>query len=854
MNRALAGAFAAWALLASPGAGLAQLPDEPQERERAELGGLIDRDRPLEIEADELVYEQARDIYEATGNVLIRQPDGATLEADWVTFNATTFIGVASGNVVLRQGDDVVRSQFATVDLRRTVAMATHATVDTPDPGFAFEGETVRKTGVNTYSLERAVFTTCRCQPDGTRRPWQIEADRADVRVGGYAVARDVTFRALGVPVLYTPWLALPVKTERQTGFLIPTFETSTRNGVTFSTPFFWAASDQVNVLLAPTYYTDRGFKAFGATEYVFDERGFGRAGGAVLPNDQEVHRPPLQTPGAADPSNPNTDDTPFSEHRWAYFWRHEQPLEQGIRLGTDISAASDNEYVVDFDDLDSHYRNARFMESIAFASYARRNNYADVELAYNDDLQNPDDLDRDAKLLQRLPDVQAARLPDQIPFLAEAFPRIPLHASIDTRYTYFVQSERRDNRFDVVGGPTDFGLVGPVGGRFFDTGIDGIFDPDETGFPLAGTNDPHRDDFVLIPGGTEGDGIFQEGELLADRGHRVELEPRLSLPLRLGIVELLSEAGVREALYYTHEFSGESRTAFTGRVDARTRFGRRFELGQARLDHLVEPGVAFGLLETHETEDRPLFVPQAAVRPRRIIAGDLRTLLREPTDRLEDERVLTASVGNRLYTRSGAADTSRLLGELRLAASYDFVRDDADTEDQEQKSLSYLFVDSAVHPWRNLLLQGQLGYDPEESDVEEALAAVSWRGDTDHRLAPNDVERRHEVRLAYRYLRDLPPFFEDFRRSDEVFEDAEENFDRIEQLNATGVWVATRMLDLFVNGYTSLESSKVSGGSIGGLLHSECACWRVRVELERRLRPEDTRFRVNLQLAGFGL
>jgi lipopolysaccharide assembly outer membrane protein LptD (OstA) len=855
MWRALAGAFAAWALLASPEIGHAGAQEEPAgERERAELSALVGRDQPIEIEADELVYEQERDVYEATGNVVIRQPDGATLEADWITFNATTRIGVASGNVVIRQGDDVVRSQFATVDLRRTVAMATHATVDTPDPGFVFDGETVRKTGVNTYSLDRAVFTTCRCRPDGSRRPWQIEAQRADVHVGGYAIARDVTFRALGLPLLYSPWLALPVKTERQSGLLIPSFEASSRNGAAAKLPFFWAAADPVNVLLRPSFYSARGFSGYGETEYLFGERGFGRAGGSFLPEDKEVRNNRNEMVRPADPNLPYDPKTPFSEHRWGMFARHEQPLTQTTRLGTDVTLVSDNDYVLDFDDVGSRYRNSRFVEAMGYAAYAHGNRYADLEISLNNDVQSPQDLDRDRITLQRMPDIRVARLPDRVPRLAEALPWLPLQLSFETRYTYFYQPDYGTilaSAFPTLVPATPTGnrtASGAAAAQFFDTGPDGIFDADETGptLPAGSTNpanifDRHRDSIL---GRGELDGIFQEGELLADHGHRIEFSPRLAVPARLGILEMLGEVGVREALYQADLAGGDSRTAYTGRLDSRTRFGRRFQLGQARLDHLVEPGVAFAVLRTANNAQNPLFIPEPHVRPRRLIDGDLRNLLRDPSDRLEDQALLIASLGNRLFTRSGVSGISRMLAELRLSGGYDF----------ERRGAANFFLDTNVNPWRSLVLRGQLGYNPRGEGLEEALAAVSWRGETDHRLTPVDPERRHEVSLAYRYLRDLPPFFDAFRRSDKVFDDFQLGFDRVAQLSLEGRFAVARLFDVFGAGYTSFEDSDLSGGTIGVITHSECACWRVRAELDRSVRPEEITFRLRLELAGFGL
>ena len=145
------------------------------------------RDAPFTLHADEVSYEPDRETYEAVGNVRVELEGGRLLSADWLAFNATTRAGVASGNVRIRDGEDTVVADFAAVDLDTLVAIATDATLDTGTPGFVAKGDPIHKTGINTYQVDDASLTTCRCPPDSGCPPWDIKAKHADVRVGGYA-------------------------------------------------------------------------------------------------------------------------------------------------------------------------------------------------------------------------------------------------------------------------------------------------------------------------------------------------------------------------------------------------------------------------------------------------------------------------------------------------------------------------------------------------------------------------------------------------------------------------------------------------------------------------------------------
>jgi LPS-assembly protein len=211
------------------------------------------------LTADQVNYDSERDLYEATGNVKIVQADGRVLTADWLVFNGSTRTGVASGDVVVSGAQNTVRAQFVAVDLRSAVSVALQGSMDNPVPGFLVNGEVIERTGVDTFQIERGNFTTCRCPPDTERRPWEIDAKEASVEVGGYAHGKDLWFKVLDVPVLYVPWLIFPVKTERQSGFLMPSFTQSSRNGTLIALPFFWAPLEEVNVMLTPEWVGRRG-------------------------------------------------------------------------------------------------------------------------------------------------------------------------------------------------------------------------------------------------------------------------------------------------------------------------------------------------------------------------------------------------------------------------------------------------------------------------------------------------------------------------------------------------------------------------------------------------------------------
>jgi lipopolysaccharide assembly outer membrane protein LptD (OstA) len=283
----------------------------------------------------------------------------------------------------------------------------------------------------------------------------------------------------------------------------------------------------------------------------------------------------------------------------------------------------------------------------------------------------------------------------------------------------------------------------------------------------------------------------------------------------------------------------------FTGRFNAQMHFSKELVLGGRSLNHLLEPQLSFGYISDDDDQDEnPLFIPNAAVVPDRLINEDIRVLLRNPSDRISEERLLIGAINNRFFAPPSSGDYApRLVAETRIGGGYDFYRSNA----------SNGYVSGGFYPNDNLSFNGLWGYDLHEEHPSEGEAQVSWRSEPRYTLRSSISERRHEFTLRYRYLRDIPRVFEAFRRNDDVFEDFEENFNRINQLSATLNVSLFRQLDVFGTGYLSLEDSSATEGTIGIAFLSSCACWELIGSIQQRTRPDDTRFTIELRLSGLG-
>jgi LPS-assembly protein len=177
----------------------------------------------------------------ASGNVVFTNADGR-ISAERVEFDTGTGIGTfydASGIMSLGQQ-----------------AAANAAAFGGQDPDVYFYGAKLEKLGPRKYRITRGGFTTC-VQP--TPR-WEVTSGSVVLNLDDYAIARNTLLKVKGVPLMYLPVIYYPIqKSERATGFLLPTYGTSTLRGQSISNAFFWAINRSQDATLFHDWFTRTG-------------------------------------------------------------------------------------------------------------------------------------------------------------------------------------------------------------------------------------------------------------------------------------------------------------------------------------------------------------------------------------------------------------------------------------------------------------------------------------------------------------------------------------------------------------------------------------------------------------------
>ncbi|PTN35168.1 LPS-assembly protein LptD [Desulfonatronum sp. SC1] len=233
-------------LLAWPHAGNAQSMFQQDLSTSPEL--------PWTLEADRVESLQAEQIFEAHGNVLIRQGPNL-IQADTARYFRETGFALLNGNVRIEWDGDILVGDRADFDLLNNVGWVTDGEMFMAQDHVYIRGDLLEKRCERTYAFKGAHLTTC----DGPVPAWSIKSSEGEVTTGGYAQMWHPRFQVKNTPVLYSPYMIFPVKTERQSGFLIPEPSFSSRLGAGLSLPYYWAIDEEQDATFYANMMSKRG-------------------------------------------------------------------------------------------------------------------------------------------------------------------------------------------------------------------------------------------------------------------------------------------------------------------------------------------------------------------------------------------------------------------------------------------------------------------------------------------------------------------------------------------------------------------------------------------------------------------
>lgn len=286
---------------------------------RLDRGMASDKTMPTFIEASQMQGDGQNNL-KMQGNAVVRRQDGV-LKASIIDYNKGTGVMDAQINArLIRDGNVISGSGILYKSDDGT------ATVDQPnfwiENGGAGVGSWADVFNKNQMSLTDVVYSGCPCpQPS-----WYIETEKLDLDfAANEGVAKNGVLYFKDFPILASPYLSFPLKKERKSGFLIPTFGATSNTGVDFTQPYYFNIAPNMDMTSQLRAMSKRGLQYGNEFRYM-GENYRGLMAGTYLNRD-------LQT---------GTD-------RWLYTANHMQRLGGGFFAGYNVSGVSDDNYFNDF-------------------------------------------------------------------------------------------------------------------------------------------------------------------------------------------------------------------------------------------------------------------------------------------------------------------------------------------------------------------------------------------------------------------------------------------------------------------------------------------------------------------------
>nr|WP_239537584.1 LPS assembly protein LptD [Dyella mobilis] len=275
-------------------------------------------------------------IYHLTGHVKTVRAD-QELHADVADYNSDTTDYDARGNVHYQEATHLVSADHVVGNTNNSTTLATgnvrFQMLDSHGNGTAVRSQ---QFDANRSRYSVATYSTC----DIGRHIWEIRAKKIDTDENtGRGVARDATMNLYGIPFLYTPYMSFPLNNDRQSGFLYPYFEHTGNAGYQFRIPYYFNLAPNYDATLTPRYYSLRGVMLSGEARYLFPKTS-GTFDFEFLPND--LYNDQKITPTSIDTQG---------QQRYLYRFVNNTSLWPGWSLNTNITRASDQNYLHDFGD-----------------------------------------------------------------------------------------------------------------------------------------------------------------------------------------------------------------------------------------------------------------------------------------------------------------------------------------------------------------------------------------------------------------------------------------------------------------------------------------------------------------------
>lgn len=322
------------------------------------------------LRADHLSHDQKEELVRASGNVEMEWT-GAHLYAAMASYWRGKGMVVAEGGVRLNKNGDTLSGERAEFYLESQKGTVDKGELFLKQHNIHVGGEKIDKTGEQDYRIKNGTISTC----DNPSSGWKFKVDDLKLTVDEFATGRNAVLYLADVPAFWLPYIIFPAKSERQSGFLIPTAGNSTKKGAFLEIPYYFAPSPSMDMTFTADLQSRRGAGLAIDHRYLGENKGQGQSHGYII---YDLEKNKIRGDIEIKQQHNFTENT---------YWR------------ADVSYALDRDYFRDYGALNGEY-NRQYLETLLFLSHKK----SDLLFSAGADYLNNLDAPNNSATMQSIP------------------------------------------------------------------------------------------------------------------------------------------------------------------------------------------------------------------------------------------------------------------------------------------------------------------------------------------------------------------------------------------------------------------------------------------------------------------
>lgn len=237
--------------------------------------------------------------------------------------------------------------------------------------------EKIRQDHPEITDFYNTTYTSCQPNYDA----WHLHASHIRLdKTTGRGTMHNATLYIKKMPVLWVPYFNFPIDDRRQTGFLNPTYGTSTSNGFDTSFPFYWNLAPNYDTTITPRYMSKRGWQLNNGFRYLTDDGSSGTLDMSWMTNDQQFQQDKQkyisEYGGTPTSYNQDQDLLHSTDHRNAIEWNDNTYFNPYWSAQFTYNHVSDDYYMEDFGNSQGDITQNQLLQQALFNYYGPSSNF----------------------------------------------------------------------------------------------------------------------------------------------------------------------------------------------------------------------------------------------------------------------------------------------------------------------------------------------------------------------------------------------------------------------------------------------------------------------------------------------